>query len=68
VTIDQNPFLIKLSQSQAAFYYIPKLSVKQTLHIYLPAQGIKVGIQANSEVEYFPKSFKKDNFLYNLAP
>ncbi len=68
VTIDQNPFLIKLSQSQAAFYYIPKLPVKQTLHIYLPAQGIKVGIQANGGVEYFPKSFKKDNFLYNLAP
>ncbi len=67
ITIDKNPYTLNINESPIT-YYLPKLPTKQTLHIYLPQQGSKVGIQANGGAEYYPKSFKKDNFLYNLAP
>ena len=68
IQINQNPHTIKLSAKQSQPYFLPKLPTKQTLHIYLPQKGTKVGVRANQGAEYFPKSFKQDNFIYNLSP
>ena len=65
ITINNNPFVIKDLQQT---YYLPQIPAKQTIKIYLPQSGDKLTISANWWAVYAPKSFEKDNFVYNLSP